>query len=415
MHKNFALITNPIVNSYKRLVPGYEAPCYISWSDANRSTMIRIPASRGKATRIEVRSVDPSANPYLAMAALCRAGLDGIISDLPTLSPVKKNLFKMTDKERQRLGIKNLPESLLEAIHNFSKSELMKETIGNDLFDKLIEAKQKEWDEYNYDYSEVARIYATQLTLIENAIQKVLPEANSFVSTELDISFNDILVELDLIRNIDLNNMNALINTFLLTKNINRSITRLEYNNEIKELELAKEQQILDNIKDAIANYPGSEQTIIIPGFEGSINTITYLQVLFDQLLISQRSIAELEQDIAFNESRIVLYRAQQEEVLDNDSASQEALNELTEANTGLLDTTNVLVNILVTNTNTLLEEYNLIVVSNIATSLTSPTVEEGFNTLLFAAIGLVLGGMVSLGVVFVNHTMKEYKKQKQA
>lgn len=265
-----------------------------------------------------------------------------------------------------------------------------------------------------YDYSEVSTIYGTQLELIESAIKQVLPEANTFVSTELGLSFNDILVELDLVKNVDLNNMNAIINTFLLTKNINRAITRLEYNNEIKELELAKEQQILDNIKEAIVSYPGSEQTIVIPGLEGSINTTTYLQVLFNQLLISQRLIAELEQDIAFNESRIVLYEAQRDNS-GNNPAAQEALNELIEANTGLLDTTNTIINRLVINTNTLLEEYNLIVVRNIATSLTSPTIEEGSNTLLFAAIGLVLGGFISLGVVFVDHTMKDYNKKKQA
>lgn len=144
----FALLTNPIVNSYKRLVPGYEAPCYISWSDANRSTMIRIPAARGRSTRIEVRSVDPSANPYLAMSALLASGLDGIVNDLETISPVKKNLFKMSDAERKRNGIKNLPENLNEALQYFSSSALMKEVVGDELFAKLIEAKEREWNEY---------------------------------------------------------------------------------------------------------------------------------------------------------------------------------------------------------------------------------------------------------------------------
>ena len=144
----FALVTNPTVNSYKRLVPGYEAPCYIAWSDANRSTMIRIPASRGKSTRIEVRSVDPSANPYLAMSALLAAGLMGIKDNLNGLSPIKKNLFKMSSTERKRLGIKNLPESLRDAIETFQSSELMKDTIGEILFHKLIETKQIEWDDY---------------------------------------------------------------------------------------------------------------------------------------------------------------------------------------------------------------------------------------------------------------------------
>jgi glutamine synthetase len=146
--QEFALLTNPTINSYKRLVPGYEAPCYISWSDANRSTMVRIPAARGNATRIEVRSVDPSANPYLAMSGLLASGLEGIRHEMNSLTPVKKNLFKMSDAERKRLGIKNLPESLKEAIESFSGSSLMKDTVGDFLFAKLIEAKTREWDEY---------------------------------------------------------------------------------------------------------------------------------------------------------------------------------------------------------------------------------------------------------------------------
>ncbi|MBU1141063.1 MAG: glutamine synthetase, partial [Firmicutes bacterium] len=151
--KVLAAFTNPTVNSYKRLVPHFEAPCFISWSDANRSTMIRIPAQRGKATRIEIRSVDPSANPYLAMSGLLAAGLDGIKDKLDGISPIKKNLFRMSDAERKRLGIKNLPESLQEAMHNFAGSALMRETIGEVLFTKLLEAKQIEWDDYRTSIS----------------------------------------------------------------------------------------------------------------------------------------------------------------------------------------------------------------------------------------------------------------------
>jgi glutamine synthetase len=160
--QEFTFITNPIVNSYKRLVPGYEAPSYISWSDLNRSTMIRIPASRGNSTRIEVRSVDPASNPYLAMSVLLAAGLNGIEKKRKALQPVRKNLFHMTEKERTRLGIKNLPASLEEALHLFMHSNLMKETIGEDLFYKMIEAKEREWNEYR-----------TQITQWE--IEKYLP------------------------------------------------------------------------------------------------------------------------------------------------------------------------------------------------------------------------------------------------
>jgi len=146
--KEFTFITNPTVNSYKRLVPGYEAPVYISWSDANRSTMIRIPASRGNSTRTEIRSVDPSTNPYLCMSVLLASGLDGIKSNLTPILPVKKNLFKMSHREKRKLKIDHLPGNLNEANYFFSKSRLMKETIGENLFSKFIELKTSEWNDF---------------------------------------------------------------------------------------------------------------------------------------------------------------------------------------------------------------------------------------------------------------------------
>ena len=144
--KEFTFISNPTVNSYKRLVPGYEAPVYISWSDANRSTMIRIPATRGKSTRIEVRSVDPSTNPYLCMSVLLASGLYGIKNNLETVNPIKKNLFKMSHRELRKNKIDHLPSDLNSAMINFTRSKLMLETIGDDLFNKLIEAKTSEWN-----------------------------------------------------------------------------------------------------------------------------------------------------------------------------------------------------------------------------------------------------------------------------
>lgn len=148
----FCLITNPIVNSYKRLVPGYEAPCYVSWSKANRSTMIRIPATRGNGTRVEIRSVDPASNPYLAIAAILASGLEGIKNNLSTM-PVELNLFSLNEMERKELGITNLPENLSVAIKEFEKSSLLKETLGVHLFNKLIEAKKKEWARYRITVS----------------------------------------------------------------------------------------------------------------------------------------------------------------------------------------------------------------------------------------------------------------------
>jgi len=151
--KEFTFITNPTVNSYKRLVPGYEAPVYISWSEANRSTMIRIPSSRGKSTRVEVRSVDPSANPYLAMSVLLSSGLEGIINNLKIYEPIKRNLFKLSHRELRRLKINLLPSTLKEAMINFKKSKLMQKIIGEDLFKKIIEAKKLELDDFNQHVS----------------------------------------------------------------------------------------------------------------------------------------------------------------------------------------------------------------------------------------------------------------------
>ena len=147
--KNFTFITNPTINSYKRLVPGFEAPVYISWSDANRSTMIRIPASRGNSTRVEVRSVDPSTNPYLGMSVLIASGLFGIENDLKVVSPIKKNLFKMTHRELRKYKIDHLPTNLEASMVNFSKSSFMREVIGEDLFHKIIEARKQEIKSYS--------------------------------------------------------------------------------------------------------------------------------------------------------------------------------------------------------------------------------------------------------------------------
>ena len=146
--RSFCAITNPTVNSFKRLVPGYEAPCYVSWSQHNRSVMVRIPATRGKTTRTEIRSVDVAANPYLAIAVILASGLDGIEKDLPLIDSVDANLFELNSAERENLGVKNLPDNLKEAIDIFKEDELMKETLGVHIFEKFIELKTKEWDEF---------------------------------------------------------------------------------------------------------------------------------------------------------------------------------------------------------------------------------------------------------------------------
>ena len=146
--KSIAAITNPIVNSYKRLVPGYEAPVYLAWSARNRSPLIRIPAARGAATRVELRCPDPACNPYLSIAAVLAAGLDGIENKIQPPASTDKNIFEMTDEQRLAEGIESLPGSLKEALDEMKKSELARQVLGEHIFEKYIEAKNEEWDEY---------------------------------------------------------------------------------------------------------------------------------------------------------------------------------------------------------------------------------------------------------------------------
>jgi glutamine synthetase len=144
----FTAITNPLVNSYKRLVPGYEAPCYIAWSASNRTDIIRIPASRGAGTRIELRSPDTSTNPYLALACCLAAGLDGIKRNLPAPKSVDVNLFKSTQEERDALGVKNLPGSLYEAIVAMEEDGFVKEVLGEHAYNAFVTSKKAEWDQF---------------------------------------------------------------------------------------------------------------------------------------------------------------------------------------------------------------------------------------------------------------------------
>jgi len=146
--KGFCAITNPLVNSYKRLVPGYEAPTNIAWSEKNRSPLVRVPASRGNATRIELRMPDPSCNPYLAFAVMLRAGLDGIENDLDPGPPINKNIFKMSHRERRHLRIDELPPNLSEALDELEKDDLVRNALGHHIFEHFLEAKREEWDGY---------------------------------------------------------------------------------------------------------------------------------------------------------------------------------------------------------------------------------------------------------------------------
>lgn len=146
--KGFCAITNPLVNSYKRLVPGYEAPTSVAWSERNRSPLVRVPAARGGATGIELRMPDPSCNPYLALAVVLRAGIDGIEKQMDPGPPINKNIFKMSHRERRHLRIDELPGNLSEALDELEKDDLVRDTLGDHLFEHFVEAKREEWLDY---------------------------------------------------------------------------------------------------------------------------------------------------------------------------------------------------------------------------------------------------------------------------
>ncbi|MDF2538589.1 MAG: glutamine synthetase, type [Herbinix sp.] len=146
-------ITNPLVNSYKRLVPNYEAPVYVAWSASNRSPLIRIPAGRGSSTRLELRCPDPSANPYLTLAACLAAGLDGIKNQIEPTASIDKNIYTMSTEERVTEGIRSLPANLNDAVKALENSTFMNDILGDHIYSKYIQAKKSEWD-----------IYRTQIT-----------------------------------------------------------------------------------------------------------------------------------------------------------------------------------------------------------------------------------------------------------
>ncbi len=146
--KSITAVTNPVVNSYKRLVPGYEAPVYLAWSLANRSALLRVPAKRGISTRVELRSPDPACNPYLAFAAILEACLDGIRNKIDPPAPVESNIYKLTSKERKKQRIDSLPGSLAEALEHMDKSLVARAALGEHIFNEFMTAKKKEWDSF---------------------------------------------------------------------------------------------------------------------------------------------------------------------------------------------------------------------------------------------------------------------------
>jgi glutamine synthetase len=151
--RGYCAVTNPLVNSYKRLVAGFEAPINVAWSMRNRSPMLRIPARRGTGTRVEHRLPDPSANPYLALAVMLSAGLDGIETQADSREPVDTNIFEMSHREKRRLRIDDLPRDLNEACDELEKNDVIRAALGDHIFQHFLAAKRAEWDLYSSQVS----------------------------------------------------------------------------------------------------------------------------------------------------------------------------------------------------------------------------------------------------------------------
>ncbi|EJE98166.1 type I glutamate--ammonia ligase [Liquorilactobacillus mali] len=155
--RSFTAVTNPTVNSYKRLVPGYEAPVYVAWSGRNRSPLVRVPIARGMSTRLELRSVDPSANPYLAIASILEAGLDGLRKQIEAPKPIDRNIYVMDAEERKANGISDLPSTLHNALKELEKDEVIAKAMGPHLYQNFIEGKKLEWGAYRQEVSQWER------------------------------------------------------------------------------------------------------------------------------------------------------------------------------------------------------------------------------------------------------------------
>ena len=151
---NFTAITNPTVNSYKRLTPGFEAPVYVAWSGSNRSPMVRVPASRGNSTRLELRSVDPTANAYLAFAVILAAGLDGVAGEMEPNHAVDRNIYLMDEAERKKAGITDLPDTLLAAVNDLDTDSVIKEALGSHMARTFVDAKRLEYQAYRQEVSQ---------------------------------------------------------------------------------------------------------------------------------------------------------------------------------------------------------------------------------------------------------------------
>jgi len=265
----------------------------------------------------------------------------------------------------------------------------------------------------DYDYIDSYDILSSQIQLINNAVNAVLPAAINFVSTELGIGFGDIQVRTDLVGSIELSTMSSRINNYLLSKDKDLLITRYTYEIELDQLELDKENSVQDGLEDLIANYVGSTSTIIIPGLDigDQLDTDPYLNTLYANLVATQRNIATYTNDIVYNQTRIT--RLQGADPLFIVTPEKEA-EEIAKVEASITRSSEILSGI-VEDLDILLTEYNYLVTTSLVKPLVAPQYEPEMSILIFGAIGIVLGGGIGLVTVFILHARDESKKKKES
>jgi hypothetical protein len=269
-----------------------------------------------------------------------------------------------------------------------------------------------EADLTDFDYIDSYDILNSQVRLIRNAVATVMPNGNEFISSELGLRFNDISVRVNLVNDIELVNMSSRINNYLLSKDKDLLITRYSYLVETKQLELVREQTVQANLTTLITGYTGGTNTIIIPGLDPGLipNLDPYLNTLYSKLVESQSLSATIEKDITFYQTRIT--RLEGNDPLFIVTPQKEA-EEIMKVEASILRSSEALGNIS-SDLNIMLTEYNQLVTRNLIKPMTSPELQTGRSILLYAAIGLVLGGIVGVGTVFVLDAVKKNKLSKE-
>lgn len=290
--------------------------------------------------------------------------------------------------------------------------DTFRDSFERKYIDRTVILDYSNEDLTSYDYIESHEILSSQTQLIKNAISNVMPEGNDFISSQLGISFNDILVRVNLLESIELNNMESRINNYLLSKDADLLITIYEYRVEQLEYNLAEKEDIETELQLLITNYTGGTSTIIIPGMasEDQVMVEPYLNSLYENLVSTQADIASYEQDIAFYNLRID--RLNGDDPTFSVTQAKQA-EEIIKVEESITSSASIISNI-VEDTNILLTEYNLYVTRGLVKSVIPPQYTGGTNLVLFAIVGIVLGGIIGVGSAFVMDYRVKNKNSKE-